>query len=85
MNDPKTIAKLLRAVASGEEAKASKHDLIFKAAADLLDSNQNMKEALEHAKARFQCLADEFKGDECNVNWAMCSVDAERMDRALPV
>jgi hypothetical protein len=44
-----------------------------------------MKEALEHAKARFECLAEDFKDDECNINWAMCSVDAERMIKALTV
>lgn len=42
-----------------------------------------IREALQHAKARFECLAEDFKDDESNVNWAMCSVDAERMTRAL--
>jgi hypothetical protein len=32
-----------------------------------------LREALQHARVRFECLADEFKDDECNVNWAMCS------------
>lgn len=47
------------------------------------DLNAMIRDALEHARARFQCLADEFRDDECVVNWAMCSVDAERMERAL--
>jgi hypothetical protein len=37
MNDTKTIAKLLRAIAGGSDARESKHDVIFTAAADLLD------------------------------------------------
>lgn len=36
-NDPKVIAGLLRALASGTDYKASMHDVIFNAAADLLD------------------------------------------------
>lgn len=41
------------------------------------------REALRHAQARFQCLADHFKeiGDE--TLWAMSEVDAERMEKAL--
>lgn len=38
MNDPKELAKLLRVIASGENAKAAKQDVIFNAAADLLDA-----------------------------------------------
>lgn len=37
MNDPATIAKLLRAIANGTDAKASKHDIIFNAAAEWLE------------------------------------------------
>jgi len=37
MNDPKTIAKLLRAMACGTEHQASRADAVFTAAADLLD------------------------------------------------
>lgn len=48
-------------------------------------SGEMGREALEHARARFECLAEEFEkaGDE--TSWAMCSVDADRMTRALAV
>jgi hypothetical protein len=36
-NDPKVIAKLLRAMAGGTNAKKYQHDIIFNAAADLLE------------------------------------------------
>ena len=36
MNDPRTLAKLLRAIAAGSDAQKSKHDIIFRAAADEL-------------------------------------------------
>jgi hypothetical protein len=36
-NDPKTIARLLRAMATATAYKQMKHDVILKAAADLLD------------------------------------------------
>lgn len=49
-------------------------------AADEID---RLRGAVEHAGVRFACLADDFKDDENNVNWAMCSVDAERMAKAL--
>lgn len=34
---PGTLAKLLRAIAAGSDARASRHDIIFNAAADALD------------------------------------------------
>jgi hypothetical protein len=37
MNDPIVLAKLLRAIAGGTDAQASGHDLIFNAAAELLE------------------------------------------------
>lgn len=43
----------------------------------------DLREALEHAKTRFECLAEDFEKAGDNVQWAMCSVDAERMGRAL--
>lgn len=36
-NDPATISRLLRAIAGGANAQASKHDVIFNAAADMID------------------------------------------------
>lgn len=36
-NDPLLLAKLLRAIANGEDAKASKHDIIFLTAAGWLE------------------------------------------------
>jgi hypothetical protein len=36
-NDPKVIVKLLRAVANGTDAKRHKHDVIFEAAADMIE------------------------------------------------
>lgn len=45
-NPPHTIAKLLRAIAGGTEAKAMKHDVIFTAAADLLDKQAALEVAL---------------------------------------
>jgi hypothetical protein len=38
-NDPQTIAKLLRALATGSQHIANKHDVIFLAAAELLDAD----------------------------------------------
>lgn len=35
---PETITKLLRAVASGEDAKKHRHDVIFNEAADMIES-----------------------------------------------
>lgn len=37
MNDPKTLARLLRSIANGTEAQANKHDVIFNAAAEWLE------------------------------------------------
>lgn len=42
-----------------------------------------VRNALEHARVRFECLADEFDKAGDNASWAMCSVDAEHMSRAL--
>lgn len=36
-NDPKVVAKLLRAIAGGVDAKRNKHDTILICAADMLD------------------------------------------------
>jgi hypothetical protein len=44
---------------------------------------KGIRETLEHARVRFECLAEEFDKAGDNVSWAMCSVDAERMSRAL--
>jgi hypothetical protein len=50
-NDPQTIAKLLRACATGSIAKANKHDVIFIAAAELLEqSAEPFEEAKEEPK-----------------------------------
>lgn len=38
MNDPKTLAKLLLAIAGGENAKEAKQDVILNAAADMLEA-----------------------------------------------
>jgi hypothetical protein len=40
-------------------------------------------EALKHALARFECLAEQFEETGDTASWAMCSVDADRMRRAL--
>lgn len=39
-NNPAVICKLLRAIAGGTDAKASKHDVIFNAAADIIEKLQ---------------------------------------------
>ncbi len=44
---------------------------------------EGLREALEHARVRFECLADDFEKAGRTVDWAMCSVDAERMNAAL--
>lgn len=48
-NDPQILAKLLRAIANGADAKANKHDVIFAAAAGLLERSA----ALETAVRRY--------------------------------
>jgi hypothetical protein len=40
-------------------------------------------EALKHALARFECLAEQFEETGDTASWVMCSVDADRMRRAL--
>lgn len=62
-NDPKTIAKLLRAIASGSDAKQSQHDIIFRAAADLLDGSQSMDEA---SADNFGLTEDDLKSRHSN-------------------
>jgi len=46
-------------------------------------SNGEPVEALKHALARFECLAEQFEETGDTASWAMCSVDADRMRRAL--
>lgn len=43
----------------------------------------SIKEALEHARARFDCLAEDFAAKGQDVDRAMCEVDAGRMGQAL--
>lgn len=42
-----------------------------------------LMEALEHALVRFECLEDHFKETGDEAMWAMSSVDADRMRKAL--
>lgn len=37
-NDPASVSKLLRAIAAGSDARASRHDVIFTAAAEIIDT-----------------------------------------------
>jgi hypothetical protein len=41
------------------------------------------REALEHARVRFECLAEQFEEAGDTASWAMASVDADRMRAAL--
>ena len=41
------------------------------------------REALEHAQVRFRCIADEAEERGDTAGWAMASVDAERMAKAI--
>jgi hypothetical protein len=45
-NDPKVIAKLLRAIARSERSKETKHDIIFIAAAELLERKPTDRQAI---------------------------------------
>lgn len=60
-NDPKTIAKLLRAISAGTMARVSGHDIIFETAALLIDVLPDGRERLlqEHSLLRSQLV-------ECN-------------------
>ena len=40
-------------------------------------------ETLRHARTRFECLAEDFNKAGDTVSWAMCSVDAGMMDKAI--
>ena len=46
-------------------------------------AQQPDREALKHALARFECLAEQFEESGDTASWAMCSVDADRMRKAL--
>lgn len=43
----------------------------------------DMVGALEHALARFRCLEEQFEESGDTASWAMCSVDADRMEKTL--
>lgn len=43
----------------------------------------DMVGALEHALVRFRCLEDQFEESGDTASWAMCSVDADRMEKIL--
>lgn len=47
MNEPAVIVKLLRAIASGTNAMQDKHDIIFRAAADLIETQAATIKRLE--------------------------------------
>lgn len=44
---------------------------------------ENVVGALEHALVRFRCLEDQFEESGDTASWAMCSVDADRMEKIL--
>lgn len=46
VNNPKEIAKLLRAMANGTDAQKNKHDIIFKAAAERLEQSVPLEATL---------------------------------------
>lgn len=52
-NDPKDIVRLLQAIAKSEDAKKSKHDVIFQAAADLIDAIPSMILEAFHTNSTF--------------------------------
>lgn len=64
-------------------AEITEHNNRVAASAVRPDAPVGVKAALEHALVRFKCLEDHFKeiGDEAL--WAMSSVDADRMRKAL--
>lgn len=43
----------------------------------------DVRQALEHARVRFQCLSDQFDEAGDTASWAMASVDSDRMTKAL--
>lgn len=49
MNEPKTISKLLRAIAGGAEAQKNRHDVILIAAAEMIDAFDREKAHLVDA------------------------------------
>jgi hypothetical protein len=55
MNTPETISKLLRAIAGGTDAKENNHDVIFLAAARMIEEHerdvQHLKQLLDGYKA----------------------------------
>lgn len=75
MNDPKTIAKLLRAIAGGSNAKADRSDVIFNVAADMLDPPPSDVIALFYVKDRtiFQRPTRTSKGNTM-MGFAVCDV-----------
>ena len=54
----KSIPKLLRAIASGQDAKDNKHDLIFLAAADLIEGLVRERDALARLHKHHQDEVD---------------------------
>lgn len=52
---------------------------------DRSSSDPDAVRASEHALVRFECLADQFEEAGDTASWAMASVDADRMRKALDV
>jgi hypothetical protein len=71
--DNEDVAKLLAAYDDRTSASAPSQAIVA----------GGVRAALEHARVRFECLAEEFDKAGDSASWAMCSVDAERMSRAL--
>jgi hypothetical protein len=78
MNDAATIANLLRALASGTDAKELRHDIIFEAAALLIDVLPDGRSRLlqEHSLQRSQLA---------NCNKEIVRLRAELLSRAAAV
>jgi hypothetical protein len=78
VNDPKVIAKLLRAIAGSDNAKAANHDVIFAAAARLLDPPPSGLETQnEHSdpcpECKTQLIAQRRGGVKCpNCSYWFC-------------
>ena len=47
-NDPEVLAKLLRAVANGTDAKVSRHDVVFNAAAEMIEEMNRCRKACKN-------------------------------------
>ncbi len=62
MNDPRVIAKLLRAIAGSEDARAIKHDIIFNAAADLLEDDKVTPAMMSAAEVHAFWYPKDFAG-----------------------